>query len=65
MHHLDSLVHDLLLVVGEQLGEVRVGNGQSCQYTIAVAGDATLEGNSGREGRCGLAVEPSRPEARS
>jgi hypothetical protein len=54
---LDSLVHGLLLVVGEQFGEVRAGNGESCQYTVAVAGDATLEGGSVREGRCGLAVE--------
>ncbi len=45
---LDSLVHGLLLVVGEQVGEVRAGNGQSCQYTIAVAGDATLEGGRGK-----------------
>ena len=57
MQRLDSLVHGLLLVVSEQLGEVRASNGQSCQYTVAVAGDETLEGGSVREGRCGLAVE--------
>ena len=32
---LDSLVHGLLLEVGEQLSEVRAGNGQTCQYTVA------------------------------
>jgi hypothetical protein len=42
VQRLDSLVHGLLLVVCEQLGEVGAGNGQSCQYTVAVACDATL-----------------------
>jgi hypothetical protein len=61
---LDSLVHGLLLVVVEQLGEVRAGNGQSCQYTVDVADDETLEGGSVREGCCGLAVEVLRARSR-
>ena len=57
MKSLDSLVHGLLLEVGEQLCEVRAGNGQACQYTTAVVVDTTLEGCSVREGHCGLGVE--------
>jgi hypothetical protein len=53
----DSLGHGLLLEVGEQLGEVRPGNGQTCQYTVPMTRDATLEGSGVREGRCSLGIK--------
>ena len=54
---LDSLVHGLLLEVGEELGEVRAGNGHTCQYTIPMTSDVTLEGSGVREGCCRLGIK--------
>ena len=54
---LDSLVHGLLLEVGEQLSEVRAGIGQTCQYTVPMTSISTLEDRDFLEGRCSLGVK--------